>query len=159
MLMEIPATNELADNTVALWEPDRTPKPGDRIEFSYRQRWTLDPDPSQAGGHVVGTRSGVHDWQPEQRTIVVEFQGTALSQPSDVPLTPVVEALGDAAAKIKIQGLTVQPVPDDRFRVSFQITSATEGGKLAEIGPVELRCCIKRGDNFLTETWAHRVIP
>ena len=159
MLMEIPTSNELSDNTVALWEPSRVPKPGDRIEFSYRQHWTLDPDPSQAGGHVVATRSGIHDWQPEQRTIVVEFTGPALNQPSEIPLTPVVQALGDAAAKIKIQGVTVQPMPEERFRVSFQIAPAAEGGKLAEIGPIELRCCIKRGDNFLTETWAHRVIP
>ena len=53
----------------------------------------------------------------------------------------------------------MQPMPDDRWRVAFQIAPAAEGGKLAEIGPVELRCCLKRGDNFLTETWVHRVIP
>ena len=34
-----------------------------------------------------------------------------------------------------------------------------EGGKLADAGPVELRCGLKRGDNFLTETWAYRVTP
>ena len=87
MLMEIPTTNELSDNTVALWEPAQTPQPGDRIEFSYRQHWTMDHDPSQAGGHVVATRSGVHDWQPEKRTVVVEFTGTALNQSNEIPLT------------------------------------------------------------------------
>jgi hypothetical protein len=35
-------------------------------------------DPSMADGHVVATRTGVHDWQPEQRTIVVEFTGPRL---------------------------------------------------------------------------------
>ena len=40
MLMEIPTANELADNVVAMWEPARTPQPGDRIEFRYRQHWT-----------------------------------------------------------------------------------------------------------------------
>lgn len=159
VLMEIPTNNELSDNTVALWEPAQTPKPGDRIEFSYRQHWTLDQDPSQAGGHVVATRSGVHDWQPEQRTIIVEFAGTALNQSNEIPLTALVQAVGDGAAKIKIQGVTVQPMPEERWRVSFQIAPAAEGGKLAETGPVELRCCLKRGDNFLTETWAQRVIP
>lgn len=159
MLMEIPATNELSDNTVALWEPARTPQPGDRIEFSYRQHWTMDPDPSQAGGHVVATRSGVHDWQPEQRTIIVEFTGTSLSQPSEIPLSAHVDAVGDGAARIRIQSVNVQPMPEDRWRVSFQISPAAEGGKLAETGPVELRCCLKRAENFLTETWVHRVTP
>ncbi len=159
MLMEIPTTNELSDNTVALWEPAKKPQPGDRIEFSYRQHWTMDPDPSQAGGHVIATRSGVHDWQPEQRTVIVEFTGTPLQQNREIPVTPVVEVIGDMASKIKIQGVTVQEIPDERLRVSFQIAPSAEGGKLADVGPIELRCCLKRGDNFLTETWVHRVTP
>ena len=159
MLMEIPTTNELMDNIVAMWEPAEMPKPGDRIEFSYRQHWTTDHDPSQAGGHVVATRSGVHDWQPEQRTVVIEFSGPKLEEEGEVPLEAMVDAIGDNAHKIKIQGLTVHPLPEDRRRVSFQIAPAAEGGKLAEVGPVEMRCTLKRGDDFLTETWVHRVIP
>ena len=159
MLMEIPTTNELADNTVAMWEPSRTPQPGDRIEFSYRQHWTMDEDPSQADGRVVATRSGVHDWQKEQRTIAVEFVGNALGQRSDTPIMPLVQVVGAGADKIKIQGITLQPLPEARWRVAFQIAPSAEGGKLADIGPVELRCCLKRGDNFLTETWVHRVTP
>jgi len=159
MLMEIPATNELSDNTVAMWEPATTPQPGERLEFRYRQHWTMDADPAQAGGHVVATRSGIHDWEPERRGVFVEFVGTALSAPSEVPLTAHVEVVGEAASKVKIQNVNVQGMPEDRWRASFQITPATEGGKLAEIGPVELRCCLKRGENYLTETWVHRVTP
>ena len=96
---------------------------------------------------------------PGQRTIVVEFAGGTLAEPSDIPLKAVVEAVGADAAKIRIEGVTVQAVPDDRWRVSFQISPAADGAKLAETGPVELRCCLKRGDNFLTETWVHRINP
>lgn len=159
MLMEIPTTNELSDNMVALWEPVRTPQPGDRVEFRYRQHWTLNEDPSMAEGHVTATRSGVHDWQPEQRTVTVDFTGSTLNQPSEIPLTPLVQVMGAGAEKVKIQGVTVQPMPDSRWRVAFQIAPSAEGGKLADVGPVELRCCLKRGDNFLTETWVHRVTP
>jgi len=159
MLMEIPTTNELADITVAMWEPSRTPKPGDRIEFSYRQHWTMDEDPALADGHVVATRTGVHDWQKEQRTIAVEFSGNALGQASEIPLTPVIQVMGAGAEKVKIQGTTVQAMPDARWRVAFQIAPAAEGGKLADVGPIELRCCIKRGENFITETWVHRITP
>ena len=159
MLMEIPATNELTDNTVAMWQPAHAPQAGDTIEFSYRQHWTMDEDPSQADGHVVATRTGVHDWQKEQRTIAVEFQGNALSQQSDIQLTPVVQAVGPGSEKIKIQGVTIQSIPEARWRVAFQISPSAEGGKLADMGPIELRCSIKRGDNFLTETWVYRVTP
>ena len=158
-LMEIPTGNELADNTVAMWEPAKIPQPGDRIEFSYRQHWTMNEDPSMADGHVVATRTGVHDWQLEQRTVAIEFAGNALNQQSETPLTPVVQAVGPGSDRVKIQGITLQPMPDARWRVAFQLAPTADGGKLAEIGPVELRCCIKRGDNFLTETWVHRVTP
>ncbi len=159
MLMEIPSTNELTDNVVAMWEPAVMPQPGDRIEFKYRQHWTMDEDPSQADGHVVATRTGIHDWQTEQRTIAVEFVGNALNQQSDTPLSPQVQAVGPGADKIKIQGITVQSMPEARWRVAFQIAPAAEGGKLSDVGPVELRCCIKRGENFLTETWVQRLTP
>ncbi len=159
MLMEIPTTNELSDNVVAMWEPATIPQPGDQIEFKYRQHWTMDEDPSQADGHVVATRTGVHEWQKEQRTIAVEFLGNALNQQSDVPLTPVVQAIGPNSEKVKLQGITLQSLPEARWRVAFQIAPAAEGGKLSDIGPVELRCSIKRGENFLTETWVQRLTP
>ena len=159
MLLEIPTVNELTDNIAALWEPAETPQAGGRVEFSYRQHWTMDPDPSQASGYVVATRSGLHEWQPEQRTIIVEFTGPTLEGPSDEPLVPMVEAVDDAKEKIRVQSVTVSALPGQRWRVTFQIAPLQDGAKLAEIGPVELRCSLKRGDDYLTETWVHRVIP
>ncbi len=160
MLMEIPTANELADNAVAMWEPAEIPQAGERLEFSYRQRWTLAEDPAGAGGHVVATRTGVHEWQPEQRTMVVEFAGGALADlPANEAPEAVVEALGANADKVKIQGVAVQPLPDGRWRAAFQIAPAAESGKLAETGAVELRCALKKGDDFLTETWAYRINP
>lgn len=159
MLMEIPAHNELSDNIVALWEPSHIPQPGERIEFSYKQHWTMAEDPSHAGGRVVATRTGLHDWQPEQRTVAVEFAGGRLEKWEGDPPEAVVTAAGEAGQKIKIQSVTVQPLPEGRWRVAFQIAPAAEGGKLAEAGPQELRCCLKKGEDFLTETWAYRIIP
>lgn len=160
MLMEIPTTNELADNIVAMWEPRRIPQAGERLEFSYRQHWTMEEDPAKAGGHVVATRTGVHDWQPEQRTVAVEFAGGQLAKlaENETP-TALVEVLGEATGKVKIQGLAVQKLPEGRWRAAFQLAPATEGGKLKDIGPVELRCSLKRGDDFLTETWSYRLQP
>jgi glucans biosynthesis protein len=119
----------------------------------------MDPDPSLAIGHVVATRTGVHDWQPGLRTVMVEFTGANLENPGESAITPVIEAVGDHAKRIAIQSVTLQKIPENRWRVSFQIKPAAEGVTLAEVGPVELRCSLKRGDDFLTETWAHRIIP
>lgn len=159
VLMEIPTVNELSDNTVAMWEPATTPQPGDRVEFSYKQHWTKAADPAQAGGHVVATRTGLHKWQPEQRTVIVEFAGGGLDKLGNKAPEPQVQILGDAAAKAKIQGVAVQPMGTGHWRLAFQVAPAAEGGKLADIGPLELRASLKQGDNFLTETWASRVIP
>ena len=71
----------------------------------------------------------------------------------------MVTAIGEAGTKIKIQGVAVQQLPEGRWRAAFQITPAAEGGKLADVGPQELRCCLKNGENFLTETWAYRITP
>ncbi len=159
LLLELPTAKESDENVVAMWEPEKIPQPGDRIEFSYRQHWTTDKDPSEAGGYVVATRTGVHDGQSELRTMVVEFAGTNLSKDSEIPITAHIEAVGTNAEKIKIQAITVQTMPEERWRVSFQIAPAAEGGKLSEAGTVELRGCLKRGENFLTETWVQRVTP
>jgi glucans biosynthesis protein len=160
ILIEIPSTQAFSENIVAMWEPSRLPQPGDRLEFAYQQHWTtMNPDPSQSGGYVVATRSGLLNAPPEQRIIVVEFAGSNLSQPSTIPLTADVKAVDAGADKIKIHDVTVQAMPEDRWRVTFQISPATQGAKLTETGPVEIRCCLKRGENFLTETWVHRVIP
>ena len=160
MLMEIPTVRELDDNIVATWVPDETPQPGKRYEFSYRQRWTLSGDMAGAGGHVVASRTGVHEWEPDQRTMIVEFKGGLLDAVKDASeLEPVVELCGDAAAHLKIKFSHVQQMEGDRWRVSFRLAPAQEGGKLAEVGPVEMRCCLKKGEDFLTETWVYRIKP
>ncbi|MBC7979584.1 MAG: glucan biosynthesis protein [Armatimonadetes bacterium] len=159
MLMEIPTGNELADNTVAMWQPAKTPKAGERVEFSYKQHWTMAEDPSQAGGHVVATRTGVHEWQADQRTMIVEFEGNNLVGEDGKMPEAFVQPTGEAAEKIKIQGIAVQPMPEGRLRLAFQIAPVEEGVKLAAVGPVELRCALKRGDDFLSETWVYRINP
>ena len=159
MLMEIPTANELADNTVAMWEPEHTPKAGERIEFSYKQHWTMNDDPAKAGGRVVATRTGLHDWQPEQRTMAVEFSGTPLDNWEGDPPEAVISIMGAGSEKAKIQGVAVQPLPEGRWRVGFQIAPLEKDGKLSDIGPLELRCSLKKGDDFLTETWAYRITP
>ncbi len=160
MLMEIPTTRELDDNIVATWVPDATPQPGQRVEFSYRQHWTLAEDVAQSGGLVVATRTGVHEWQPEQRTMIVEYAGGKLDEITDAAsLQPVIEIGGPAGGKLKVLHSNVQQIEGKRWRVSFQFAPATAGQTLSQCGAAELRVCLKQGENFLTETWIYRIQP
>lgn len=155
-LLEIPTDTEGHDNVTAFWEPNYTPQPGQRLEFSYRQKWTRDEDPSKAAGRVLATRTGVHN---EQRIVTVDYGGDNLAPQEGTPITGSVEIQGDNAGKVKIQAVTIQPLPEGRVRLAFQLAPVAEGGKLSDSGPVELRCALKRGNDFLTETWAYRLQP
>lgn len=159
VLMQFGTVREIDDNVAAFWEPREPVKAGSRLEFRYRQHWTREPDPAQAGGFVTATRTGVHDWDPQTRLVVVDFAGPNLADARVDDLVPVVEIQGAESAKGKVEGTTLLPLPDGRLRVTFQIKPAQDATTLAEIGPLELRCCLRRGSDYLTETWAQRLIP
>ena len=159
MLLEIPTVNELNDNVVAMWEPAQALRAGQSMKFRYRQHWTMDPDPAESGGYVVATRSGLHDWEPNCRTVLVEFSGPKLLDLGEQMPEAMVEILCDGSQRAKIGHVTVQRVGDERLRASFQILPADPAVKLAEIGALELRACLKRGEEYLTETWASRITP
>ena len=158
VLKELPTGNELADNLVAFWQPAEPFMAGQRREFSYRQQWTVEPNPAQAGAWVVSTRTGVHDWMPEQRLMIVEFAGPALDELEEAP-EAVIEMLGDGQERAEVASRTVAEMPDGRWRLTFVLKPKAEGSKLAEIGPLELRASLKKDADFLTETWSYRVKP
>jgi hypothetical protein len=67
------------------------------------------------------------------------------------------EAVVDADARVRIQGIAVQRISEGRIRLAFQILPAEEGGKLSDIGSLEMRASLKRGEDFLTERWVYRI--
>jgi glucan biosynthesis protein len=91
--------------------------------------------------------------------MIVEFEGPNLTGKDGAMPEALVEVGGDAAGKIRIHGIAVQPISDGRLRLGFQILPAKEGGKLADVGAMELRAALKRDGDFLTETWVYRINP
>jgi glucans biosynthesis protein len=161
MLMEIPTAHELSDNVVAMWEPGEIPKAGAAFAFAYRQKWTKDPDPAGAGGFVVATRTGVHEWEPERRTMVVEFAGGRLAELAESKPPQAVVSMVPVSGEltVKVDHQAVQRLEDGRWRVSLRLAPVAEGGKLADSSELEMRCSLKSGDDYLTETWAYRIKP
>jgi len=149
-LIELPTSNELSDNIVAFWEPKVRPEIGKAHRLAYRQRWTSEQNPGGSGAYVVATRSGVHDWAPGERFVMVDFTGDNLTRLSPeanlvaVPTTdnPDVEALS---------GTVTRNLLDNSWRASFRLKVKDGAPRPAQ---VEVRCFLKHGENCLTETWS-----
>lgn len=153
-LVELPTAHELSDNIVAFWEPESHPKPGEPYRLAYTQRWTLDGNPAGASGYAVATRSGIHEWAPGVRFIIVDFAGKTLEAMDEKLAPEAVITTSDPA--VEIMHPTVQKNPRNQtWRVAFQI-KAKEGVNPVPTG-AELRCTLRRGEDFLTETWTCRM--
>jgi glucans biosynthesis protein len=151
-LCEIPTDDEIHDNVVAMWVPEK-PIPADaELTLNYRLHWLGDePYPGKLG-RCVATRLG-RGGQPGLprpkgvRKFVVEFLGGPLSTlPYGVKPDMVV-----TASRGSLQGYRiVEAVPDDvpgHWRAEFDLT--VDPGP----DPVELRCLLQANGETLTETW------
>ena len=153
-LVELPTAHELSDNIVAFWEPESHPKPGEPYRLAYTQRWTSNGNPTEAAGYAVGTRSGTHEWAPGVRFILIDFAGKQLEQqPDNLPPEPVITCADPA---VEVMHPTIQKNPfNNTWRLAFQI-KAKDGANPAPAA-AELRCALRRGEDFLTETWTCRM--
>ena len=149
-LVELPTHNEYMDNIVAFWEPKVRPEIGKPHRLAYRQRWTSEQNPGGAGGYVVSTRSGIHDWAPGERFVMVDFAGDNLNRlPPEANLVAVPTT--DNPDVEVLSPIVTRNLFDNSWRASFRL-------KVKDGAPrpnqVEVRCFLKHGDNFLTETWS-----
>ena len=150
-LVEIPTDDEIHDNVVALWRPEKLAKAGESVELSYRLHWLADEPYPTPLGRCVATRlgNGGVPGQPRPRGVrkfMVEFLGGPLATiPFGTKPEPVLWA-----SRGTFSYIFAEAVPDDikgHWRAQFDLT--VEPGE-----PVELRCFLKAGDAVLTETWA-----
>ena len=156
-LCEIPTDDEIHDNVVAMWVPEKPVPAGAEMTLTYRLHWLADePYPSKLG-RCVATRLG-RGGQPGLprpkgvRKFVVEFLGGPLSTlPYGVKPDMVV-----TASRGSLQGYRlVEAVPDDvpgHWRAEFDLT--VDGAD-----PVELRCFLQANGDTLTETWMFQYHP
>src|SRR5271170_1923338 len=156
-LCEIPTDDEIYDNVVAMWVPEKPIPTGAELKLAYRLHWLADEPYPPKLGRVVATRLG-RGGQPGLprpkgvRKFIVEFLGGELaSLPYGVKPEAVV-----SASRGSLQGYhIVEAVPDDvagHWRAQFDlIVTGTD--------PVELRAFLKSGGETLTETWMFQYHP
>lgn len=154
-LIEIPTDDEIHDNIVAAWVPDRPAEKGATFTQSYRVLWQAQ-DPPQAAARVVATRLGnggqAGTVRPKGvRKFVAEFLGEPLTKlPSGVFPEAVV-----TASRGTISHVYTEALPNDvpgHWRAVFDL--AVEGSE-----PVELRCFLRLKDETLSETWSYQYHP
>lgn len=156
-LVEIPTEDEIHDNIVAYWVPEKAARAGDELSYSYRLYWQDDePNPPSTIARVVATRIGQGGvpGQPRpddrsKRKFVIDFAGGTLSQMAPrYDIEPVVSTSRgnvDNAYVIKIVGT-------DRWRALFDVD--TTGSD-----QIDLRCYLRLDGKALTETWLYQYFP
>lgn len=149
-LVELASGNAKADNIVAAWEPEVAPSPGQPYRLTFRQSWAFEGNPAGAGAWVVATRSGVHDGQRNQRSVVLEFAGPTLERlPKEAVPEAMVTVTGDEAVLTSPPRVERYPGTPN-WRVTFSIKKAKPE---SAAGGVEVRCSLRSGNDYLSETW------
>jgi periplasmic glucans biosynthesis protein len=155
-LVEIPTDDEIHDNIVAVWVPEKPAVPGAEFEFSYRLHWLADEPYPAPLARCVATRLG-NGGQPGKprpkgvRKFMVEFLGGQLEKlPFGVKPEPVLWASRGSFSYIYTEAV-FDGVPG-HWRAQFDLTAdGTE--------PVEMRLHLKVGDNIVSEDWLYQYNP
>ncbi len=151
-LVEIPTKVDINDNVAAFWVPEKQPKPGERVAFSYTMFWYGDDPTRPPDGRVVATRLDRGTIEGGYR-VVVDFVGKKLDAlPAETVLRGVVTvASGPEVAEIVDEHVVKNPMTGG-WRLTFQLRPKRKE-------PIELRAFLDKGGDTLTETWSDVILP
>lgn len=154
-LVEIPTVDETFDNIVAYWNPEKKPKGGEELLFSYKLYWgaVMPTTPPLATVHatrtglggVIGRKREYFSWR-----FAVDFAGGMLaSLPRDTKIEPVI-----TTSRGTIEIPSARPLDPIRgYRAIFDIRPDDS------LEPIDLRLYLKSGKSALTETWVYQWTP
>jgi len=155
-LVEIPTDDEIHDNIVAMWVPEKPAIAGSSFNLSYRLHWAADEPYLDGLARCVATRLG-NGGQPGQprprgvRKFMVEFKGPPLET---LPFGVKPEAVL-WASRGTFSYVFTEAVPDDvpgHWRAQFDLT-------VSGADPVEMRLYLRAGEKTLSETWLYQYHP
>jgi glucans biosynthesis protein len=155
-LIELPTDDEIHDNIVAMWVPQKSARAGAALTARYRLDWGADEPFPTPLARCVATRRG-RGGQPGRarppgvEKFMVEFLGGPLTQlPFGVHPEAVLSAPSGAFSYV-----FTEAVPDDvpgHWRAQFDFTPAGR-----EV--VDLRLFLRAGGRTLSETWLYQFDP
>jgi glucans biosynthesis protein len=157
-LIEIPTDDEIHDNIVAMWIPEKQPAPGEEFSVSYRLHWLADePRPTELA-RCLATRLG-NGGQPGQprpkgvRKFMVEFLGGPLR---DIPWGVKPEMVLETSRGFYTDYKLAEAMPNDipgHWRVQFDL-AGIEGAE-----PVEMKLHLVVDEKVASETWMYQYHP
>ena len=144
-LIEIPSDQEIHDNIVAFWVPEKPAAAGDVLEISYRLHWGETAPFQPPGAIVQATRIG-RGKADNARRFAVDFAGGELPRlPPDASIEAIVSASSGQIGEVIVQ----KNPPIGGWRALFDFVPADDN-------PADLRCFLRQQDKFLSETWSYR---
>lgn len=154
-LVEIPADEEIIDNIVAFWIPERSPEPGEEFSLAYRLHWSSDvPDNTEQTGRVIATRLGLGGIPGQERSetsckFVIDFAGGSLDLlEKGAKVEPVI-----TVSKGRIEKPAAYLVEElSAWRAIFDLHWDDDE-------PIDLRCYLRLDKSALTETWGYLWAP
>ena len=160
-LMEIPTTGETLDNIVCFWQPEKSIKAGDELEFKYRLYWSAQPPVRSPLARVMATRTGMggfpEGWAPGEhypekwaRRFAVDFVGGDLKAAAPKGIEPVITLSSGEAKQIEI--LYVEPI--DGYRIQFDWYPTSDS-----TDPVDMRMFLRCQGDAISETWLYQYFP
>jgi len=157
-LVQIPSPEEIHDNIVTFWAPDKVPAPGENVSYSYRMHWSTPKRVSTPEGQVVFTRTGKGK-RDKSRLFILEFQGGKLDDlPDDAALDANVW-VGEGG-KLLEKRVYKNPVTGN-WRLAFEIEPDATS-PLSVVLPdkrpmIEMRAILQHGVTPMTETWSYAI--
>lgn len=141
-LVELPTTDEFADNIVAFWRPAEPLATGREHRFTYRLVWGQLPVEPLPLARVIATRSGASILDATERVFVVDFD---LGMINFATVTPRVTA---SAGELK--GISISPLPGGNIaRIGFHLIPGSESES-------EMRLALVSEGATASEVWLYR---
>ncbi len=155
-----PDTGETLDNIVCFWQPEKTVKAGDELDFRYRLYWSAQPPVSTPLARVLATRTGwgaslrmaPGEHYPDKwaRRFAIDFVGGDLKAAAPRGIEPVITLSSGEAKQIEI--LYVEPF--DGYRILFDWYPTSNS-----TDPVEMRLFLRCQGAAISETWLYQYFP
>lgn len=157
-LFEMPTDDEIYDNIVAYWVPDRTSDKGTEWALDYRLHWVAEePYPPKSVARVTASylgrpgRPGQHEPRdPNGRKFVIFFSGGPLA---DMEQRYDLEVIVEPSRGAIENPYVLKVLGTDNWRAVFDLH--TDGND----DPINLRANVRLGDQTLTETWSFQYFP
>ena len=151
-LVEIPSDQEIHDNIVAYWIPEKKIKAGEELTYAYKLYWFTDLPVKKIPGDITATRMGIGGVsglkETGKRKFVIDFD--ILNMREEVEKRIAVLDVSASEGEITGQQLIYNPVTGGLTAyIDFK-----PNGKISEI-----RASVVKNGHSISEIWSYQWLP